>query len=258
MLLKPDAGLQVQVVRRLVQQKDRRSREERLGQGDPHAPASGHVLRLPVHGHQVVGKAQPGEDLPRARLGPRGVELLQAVGDRLYALVLRAALLHDLGLKCLQPFGLLDDVGDDRLHGRVLRGLRLLVQVEDVHVVRHGQVPLRDRRQHVALAAAVVPDEAVAAALVQLNIAVRHELLPAHLHAEVGELHVALGRRGGEDAGDSTSCSDTLLLAGQSGRIVTLEHFREVRRRVPVLCSRLRGERLRLERLRLRSHRCQN
>ena len=31
------------------------------------------------------------------------------------------------------------------LHSRVLRGLRLLVQVEDVHVVRHGQVLPRRR-----------------------------------------------------------------------------------------------------------------
>mmetsp|Transcript_64945 Transcript_64945/g.170034 ORF Transcript_64945/g.170034 Transcript_64945/m.170034 type:complete len:395 (+) Transcript_64945:494-1678(+) len=192
-LLEPDAGLQVQVVRRLIQQQEGGGREERLGQGDAHAPASRHVLCLPVHGHEVVGEAQPGEDLPRARLGAGGVELGEAVGDGVDALVARAALLHDLGRERLQALRLRDDVGDDRLHGRLLRGLGLLVEVEDVHVRGQGQVPLRDRRKDVALAAAVVADEAVAAALVQLDVAVVHERLPAHLHAEVLELHVALG-----------------------------------------------------------------
>mmetsp|Transcript_30899 Transcript_30899/g.88583 ORF Transcript_30899/g.88583 Transcript_30899/m.88583 type:complete len:260 (-) Transcript_30899:38-817(-) len=192
MLLKPHACLKVKVICGLVQKQQRGRRKERLCQRNAHAPTPGHVLRLAVHGDEAVREAQPRKDLSGPGLRTLGVKLREAVRDGVDALVIRPELLHDLGLELLEALRLLPDVRDDGLHGRLLRGRRFLVQVEDVDGGGQRQISLRDGSHHVALAAAVLAQEAIATALGQLDVAVLDELPAGHLHAEVHELHVPL------------------------------------------------------------------
>mmetsp|Transcript_90393 Transcript_90393/g.256007 ORF Transcript_90393/g.256007 Transcript_90393/m.256007 type:complete len:257 (+) Transcript_90393:1146-1916(+) len=217
MVLQPDARLQVQVVRRLVEEQHGGPREKRLCQGDAHAPAAGHVLGRAVHGHLIVRKPQAGEDLARAGLRANGVELVDPLRDGLEALILAPALLHDLGSQSLQALGLLRDVRDHGLHCRLLRRRRLFVQVEHVHEVWQRHLSLRNGGQDVTLPAAVVPDEAVSAAWDQLQGAVLHELVAADLNAKGLKLHVHVRLWRGEYSSDCSLCRYSPLLARELG-----------------------------------------
>jgi hypothetical protein len=79
--LKPHARLEVEVVRGLIQQQQLRRREERLCQGDAHAPPAGHVLCGPIGRYHVIREAQASEDLSCAWLGAGGVKLVKARVD---------------------------------------------------------------------------------------------------------------------------------------------------------------------------------
>ena len=152
-LLQPHAGFQVQVVRGLVKQQQCRRREERLGERDAHAPPAGHVLGGSPH--HVLLETQAVQQLSRARLDRGRVQLLEPLVDWLQALVPRSALGERGRLESLQALHLQLDVVDDRFERRAIRRLRLLAQVKNVHVLRDGQLAVGERREQVALPAAV-------------------------------------------------------------------------------------------------------
>ena len=90
-LLQPDDRLQVQVVRRLVQQQNVRLDEQRARNGDTHAPASYTSLthatttaELPRrHMHALLRELETLQDLLRAVLAVAAVDLVQTVVDLL-------------------------------------------------------------------------------------------------------------------------------------------------------------------------------
>ena len=90
-VLQPDDRLQVQVVRRLVQQQDIRLDEQRARDGDTHAPASyaspSHATtttELPRgHLHALLRELETLQNLPRAVLAVAAVDLVQTVVDLL-------------------------------------------------------------------------------------------------------------------------------------------------------------------------------
>ena len=102
LLLEPDAGLQVQVVGRLVEEEEMRLDEEGAGEGDAHAPTSRELLALFVlHGGV---EAQTLEDVGRFGLGRVCAQLVQAL-VHLHEEVLRLVVLvrHQRLREFLQP-----------------------------------------------------------------------------------------------------------------------------------------------------------
>lgn len=75
-VFQPDHRLDVQVVRRFIQQQHAGLCEEQLGQGDAHLPAAAEFIREPVQ--ILVGKAQAHQHALDARLHFREVVVLQA------------------------------------------------------------------------------------------------------------------------------------------------------------------------------------
>ena len=107
--LKPDDGMQVEVVRRLVQQQQPRLAEQRAREGDAHAPAAREAGGSPVL--LLLEELQPAQygrgarlGGARADLGEQVVHLVQPFGDR--------AVLVELGLHLV--VALLVRTADDR------------------------------------------------------------------------------------------------------------------------------------------------
>ena len=109
------------------------------------------------------------------------------------------------------------------------------MQVEHGHVARHGDIPLGDRREHVALPAPVIPDQPVTAALVELQRAVVHERVPTDRERKVDKLEIARGLSRGEDAGDGARRRHALLLRRE--RCLALAPQCERRKREARLCG---------------------
>eukprot|EP00966_Prymnesium_polylepis_P294502 6800848-Prymnesium_polylepis.2 len=82
-VLEPHARTEVEMVGRLVENKQHRLDEERLRERDAHAPAARHVLGLPLH-HRLR-EAQAEEQLSRALLEGARVHTVELVVDRLEA-----------------------------------------------------------------------------------------------------------------------------------------------------------------------------
>ena len=78
-IIQPNDGVQVQVIRRLVEHQQNRLHEERPRQGDAHAPAAGKQLRGP-HLH-LRREAQPEQDPPRLRVGRGRADGLEFLAD---------------------------------------------------------------------------------------------------------------------------------------------------------------------------------
>ena len=76
-VLEPAQGLQIQVVRRLVEKEERGTLQEEARQGGAHPPAP----RELQEGPREVGvpEAEPAQDDPRLRLEPVAAERLEAV-----------------------------------------------------------------------------------------------------------------------------------------------------------------------------------
>ena len=153
MVLEPHARAEIQMVRGLVQQQKCGRCEERARERDAHAPPAGHVLGGSPH--HVLFETQAVQQLSRTRLERSRVQLLEPLVDWLQALVPRSALGERGRLESLQALHLQLDVVDDRFERRAIRRLRLLAQVKNVHVLRDGQLAVGERREQVALPAAV-------------------------------------------------------------------------------------------------------
>ena len=83
-VLEPEEGLQVEVVRRLVQEEEGRLGHEEPGQVGPHDPAAGEGLRQLVA--VALAEAEAGQDLLGARLeGPVDVVVVVGLRDELLA-----------------------------------------------------------------------------------------------------------------------------------------------------------------------------
>ena len=75
----PDAGLEVEVIGRLVEEQQMRLDEERSGQGDSHAPTAGKVLAaLPLH---LLGEAETLEDVASLGLGHVRADVVETLVD---------------------------------------------------------------------------------------------------------------------------------------------------------------------------------
>mmetsp|Transcript_6829 Transcript_6829/g.13405 ORF Transcript_6829/g.13405 Transcript_6829/m.13405 type:complete len:337 (+) Transcript_6829:1069-2079(+) len=79
--LQPDDGGKVQVVRRLVEEKDVRIDEQRAGQRHPHPPPSRE--RRCGDRLSILAEPQAREDARRARIGGVGIDLLESLVDLL-------------------------------------------------------------------------------------------------------------------------------------------------------------------------------
>ena len=140
--LEPDDRLDVEVVRRLVEQERVRTHQEDARERDPHLPASRELADVLVD--DVRREPEPGEDLTRPRLEPIAAELVEArlhVPEPL-----------DVALELLGSFGVRH---------------RPLERVELPRHVRHLACPghrLRDDAlaRHLADVLAEVPDRDVA------------------------------------------------------------------------------------------------
>lgn len=112
--LKPHDGLEIQVVRGLVEEKEMGADSEGLGEGDTHPPSSRHVLG--GLGHHLGSETESVKDGTGLGLESRGVELLE-----LLVLELEAKIVDDIGNRHL--LDLLLDTG-----GLVAGGLDNVVE----------------------------------------------------------------------------------------------------------------------------------
>jgi hypothetical protein len=163
-VLEPEHGIEIQVIRRLVEQQQVRAAHERLREVEPHAPAAGEAidgLRL-----LYVAKAEAREQ--RRRAGTRAV-----AADRLEALVKEREVVP--AVACIGRFSSGErplDVAElpvavehvlDRRHRRRRRFLRDVRERPargqlDLARIRHELAA--DRGEEARLPAAVRPDEA--------------------------------------------------------------------------------------------------
>mmetsp|Transcript_86633 Transcript_86633/g.187404 ORF Transcript_86633/g.187404 Transcript_86633/m.187404 type:complete len:533 (-) Transcript_86633:425-2023(-) len=206
-VVQPEDGVQVQVVRRLVEHQQLRLEEEGLRQGDAHAPASRELHNGPVHGEAVLVRlpgreAQTAEHLPHPALRRLRSGDLQVGGDELELVPRAVQLLHGHVLARLHPLlevlhparqllllrdelvGLLVG-GDDLLHRGPVARLRLLLHENHVPVQRHGHLSRGDVAHDRGLALAVRAEDAVALALDEGDRGVLEEGLPGAGEREV-------------------------------------------------------------------------
>ena len=148
---------------------------------------------------------------------PSPLRIFLAVADHLQPLVLHAAGLDDQVLRRFQARDLLRDVIHNRLNRGALGGLRLGVQVVHVDVVGHRDLAKGNGVQNVGLAAAVLADEPVARADVQLQRRVVQQRLAGDGHRELLDLGVARGGVGREHARHSPLLREHLLTRKQLG-----------------------------------------
>mmetsp|Transcript_17398 Transcript_17398/g.41925 ORF Transcript_17398/g.41925 Transcript_17398/m.41925 type:complete len:272 (+) Transcript_17398:1173-1988(+) len=190
------------MVGRLVEEEERGLREEGTAERHTHAPPAGKVLGLLLE--EILRKAETHQDLRGAQLKRVRVHPVYTVVNVEEELVVRARGLAEVLRHRLQTLHLrLHDV-DDSLERGAVRGLGLLVEVEDVHVLGERQLARSEARQERRLAAAVGPDETVALAVGQLERRVLDETLPVHLEREREDLQIARERVRAEHTCDVT------------------------------------------------------
>mmetsp|Transcript_20767 Transcript_20767/g.67332 ORF Transcript_20767/g.67332 Transcript_20767/m.67332 type:complete len:707 (-) Transcript_20767:3-2123(-) len=206
-LLEPNTGTQVQVVRGLVQNEQRRLLEECLCERHTHSPATGHVLRRLVHHGLSEAKAvEQGTGLGFEELWRHLVHL---VAESLHDIcVLLGVLFAELLDQCFDTLVLLQRHIHHGFQGRVVGGVCLLVHVPDVDVVRDWQLTSRDACQKSGLATAVGTDETIAPAVIEDDGRVLNELLPVHRHCHLLDSHIARLRSRGQDTSDVHSVED--------------------------------------------------
>ena len=192
LLLEPHGRLEVQVVGRLVEQQQRRTEIEGARERDAHAPAAAEVAALLLL--HLAGEAEAEQDARRLDLAQVRVELVEALVD-LADLLLRLHVVElgeALGL-ALQLLDLLVGL-EHRLERRLVGRRDLARQVVHVDVVGHGHLAVRYGRQYGRLARAVEADDAVAAAVVELQLGVDEQLLAVEGQRELMDVHVAAVR----------------------------------------------------------------
>ena len=193
--LEPRERVDVEVVRRLVEEEEVGLHEERARQRDPHPPAAAVLARrLPLH---VAVEAEAAQQLRGARLGVVRVQFLEP----LVHLVQRDAQLL-LGLLVAvdqrllggeQPLALAVGL-QHRLQRRAPVALELLLDVHRVQVARQRDEPLGEVAEQRRLADAVAPDEAVLEALVEREHRVVEELLLPRAHPDAVDPQVEAHR----------------------------------------------------------------
>src|SRR5690606_20134697 len=118
--LKPHASLEIEMVRRFVEQKHRRRDEQRLRQRDAHPPSSGEILRLlPLH---LASESETVQKFGSAHGGSVDVKLVESRIEVLHCRTLStlfgAAELLRFGF---EPRTRLFEIGEHRLEGGHLR-----------------------------------------------------------------------------------------------------------------------------------------
>ena len=201
-LLEPDDGLEVEVVRGLVEQEHVRLLEEELRERDPHLPPAAELLGHP--GVVFHGEPEPGQDLGHLRIHREpvpGLELVVQVGVLAHDPVVLGVLGRDLGhvvLELAHP-GLDHGQTPEDRHGLVeqraaLERELLLGQVPVGRVPRRGDAPLArmdvtaDEPQERRLPRAVWPDETDAVVVADPPVHVAEERLPRERHSDVLDL----------------------------------------------------------------------
>ena len=176
-VLEPDHALEVEVVRRLVEQDDVRLAEERLSQQDLDLEAGVHVahqraVELRVHAEALEYAARVALGLPAAQLR----ELLLELAGADAVLVREVGLLID-GVLLLAALVEAHVAHDDRLEHRVVV-VHVLVLLEHGHaglgvhvdVAAGGVYLAREYLEEGGLARAVGADDAVAVAGRELQV----------------------------------------------------------------------------------------
>lgn len=198
-LLKPHTCLQIQVIGRLIQNQKRGVHKQSTRERDTHAPPTRKVLGcLGLH---LLVKPQPVQNGRRTCLCGVAVERIQSLVNVLQAL------LHLGTLQPHQCIGLgfqscLFFVHTHHgLQGRHVRGLNLTIQVVDVDVLGEVELPEAQRTQQGRLSAAIGADEAIAAAIVELDLCVGQEFVAVVEHRDGFQVDVARLRVACQDAG---------------------------------------------------------
>mmetsp|Transcript_588 Transcript_588/g.2148 ORF Transcript_588/g.2148 Transcript_588/m.2148 type:complete len:306 (-) Transcript_588:315-1232(-) len=197
-VLQPNHSLHVQVVRRLVEEKQGGLDEERSRKGDAHSPSTGELLCLLLL--HLRSEAETVKDLRRAHLGSGSIHVIEAVVQALESFhdVFRGRLVHVLashqvvellGLG-LQASALLVD-GDDRFQRGHLRGLDLLAKVEEVDALRNRHSAAAQHVEQRALPASVPTDQAVAIAEVDHNARLLQNGAAVEQHRHVADVDVS-------------------------------------------------------------------
>mmetsp|Transcript_28143 Transcript_28143/g.48826 ORF Transcript_28143/g.48826 Transcript_28143/m.48826 type:complete len:633 (-) Transcript_28143:351-2249(-) len=187
-VLQPDHGLHVQVVRGLIHEQQRGLQEQRPRQRDAHAPAARELARL--HGLHAPGEPQPVQDLRGARLGRGDVHLLQTLDHHVQAvqdlLVLRvfAELLLQLVLLLLQLGALLVHRHHCLEWGDFPR-LDLLRQIEHINVFWNWKGASTQELQESCFATTISAYKAIPVAIVERDVCFFDQGLP-----EVCDCHV--------------------------------------------------------------------
>mmetsp|Transcript_53856 Transcript_53856/g.131662 ORF Transcript_53856/g.131662 Transcript_53856/m.131662 type:complete len:288 (+) Transcript_53856:923-1786(+) len=189
LVLQPDARLHVEMVGGLVEEKHGRLRQERPAQSDTHAPTPRKILGL--LGKELAAEAETHEDLRGADLEGRGVHAIDALINILEDLGIRAGGLDQVLGELLEPLDLVAHNVDNGIEGGALAGLSLLVEVEDVDVVRDGQLARREAGQERGLAAAVRAQEAVPVAVGKLEGGVLDQALAVQRQGKRQDLEIA-------------------------------------------------------------------
>lgn len=139
-VFKPNESIQVQVIRGLIQQKDLRLAEDHLRNCNTHAPTTGEVFRWNVK--VTLAETKPSKDLNSLALCLLSLDVLQTLKDSLKADGVSILLKHCLFLGILdiclllQQAVTLDITAKDVLQDRYIIGLCLLLNLEDVDIVR--------------------------------------------------------------------------------------------------------------------------
>ncbi|TKW51055.1 hypothetical protein CTA1_9472 [Colletotrichum tanaceti] len=239
-LFQPHAGLEIQMGSGVVEQQQRRSDEQGLGESDTHSPSTGHVLGLLVNGDLV--ETQTRQDERGAGGKGRGVHLLHVLqgcqtfesaarGQRENTYLVQvhqdralgAIIFEDLLGQLVQTGHLTLSLGNDPLKGTELGGRSTLVQKVDIDVFGDGELARIDGLEKGRLSATVLSQETVAATVRELEGGVVEEDTAVEHQAGTGDLDVLAGLGRSQDTGGDTVRDAVLVhLGGETAHLVHL------------------------------------